>query len=145
MGDSAGSRGSFDWNGIVISVSFLYVHDNGQVFSKSLTLSANTDLKTAIFAADWLLLPEFNAIKSWLDGVTNDTLPNQKAWYVGVWSVKKPLNYVLQEGDRVEFYRPLSDDPMKQRQSKVQIAKKKQAQIDSIPKSKNNKNRINEI
>lgn len=118
----------------VITVSFLYVHTDGQVFAKSLTIPKNTSLKSAILASDWLNLPEFVAIKTWLDDTDEDTTPNQKAWYVGVWSVKKPLNYLLQEGDRVEFYRPLSDDPMKKRQSKVLIAKKKQAQINSIPK-----------
>lgn len=140
MDYSFGGHNGVDWYDTMIGVSFLYVHDDGQVFAKSLPLAQNTDLKTAILATDWLTLPEFSTIKIWLDGIKDDTLPSQKAWYIGVWSVKKPLNYLLQDGDRVEFYRPLSDDPMKKRQSKVSIAKKKQAQIKSMPKPKNGAN-----
>lgn len=129
-----------DWDCTVISVSLLYVHNDGQVFQKSLSLTKNSPLKSAIIASGWLDLPEFNAIKQWLDGVDDNTKPNAKAWYVGVFSVKKSLDYPLQDGDRVEFYRPLTDDPMKKRQSKVQIAKKKQAQLDSMPKANKREN-----
>jgi uncharacterized protein len=30
---------------------------------------------------------------------------------VGVWGKKMPLDYVLQQGDRIELYRPLTVDP----------------------------------
>ena len=136
MGDSFGDCDGDGWNCVVITVSLLYVHNDGQVFQKSLSLTKNSPLKSAILASGWLDLPEFSAIKQWLDGTDEETSPNAKAWYVGVFSVKKPLNYPLQAGDRVEFYRPLADDPMKKRQSKVLIAKKKQARLDSMPKTK---------
>jgi putative ubiquitin-RnfH superfamily antitoxin RatB of RatAB toxin-antitoxin module len=34
---------------------------------------------------------------------------------VGVFSKIQPMNYVLQANDRIEIYRPLTEDPMKKR------------------------------
>lgn len=42
---------------------------------------------------------------------------------VGVFSQKKPLNYVLQENDRIEIYRPLIIDPMEARRLKAEKQK----------------------
>lgn len=113
------------WASVVIFVSFLYVDENAQVYQQTLSLAPNTSLRQAIAQTNWLDLPAFGAIKAWLDDTPDDALPNQRAWYVGVFSLKKPLNYTLKDGDRVEFYRPLPKDPMKQRQTKVLIERKK--------------------
>lgn len=113
------------WAGIVITVSFLYVDSDGQVYTRSLELAPNTPLRQAINQSGLLDLPAFGEIKAWLDDTPDDAIPNQRGWYAGVFSLKKPLNYELKDGDRVEFYRPLPKDPMKQRQTKVLIERKK--------------------
>lgn len=117
------------WASVVIFVSFLYVDSDGKVYTSSLEIAPNTPLRQAINQSGLLDLPAFGAIKAWLDDTPDDALPNQRAWYVGVFSLKKPLNYTLKNGDRVEFYRPLTHDPMKQRQTKVSVERKKQRQL----------------
>jgi putative ubiquitin-RnfH superfamily antitoxin RatB of RatAB toxin-antitoxin module len=42
---------------------------------------------------------------------------------VGVFSQVKPLDYVVNEGDRVEIYRPLIADPKVVRRQKAEAAK----------------------
>lgn len=34
-----------------------------------------------------------------------------QTWKVGIYSQKKPLDTIVQAGDRVEIYRPLARDP----------------------------------
>lgn len=113
----------------MITVDFLYVDDEGQTYRQSLLFDKDICLGDAIDLTGWLDLPKFNPIKIWFDGVDDKTPIDQKAWYVGVFSVKKPLNYLLQDGDRVEFYRPLPDDPMKKRKDGIKNAKKKKARL----------------
>jgi putative ubiquitin-RnfH superfamily antitoxin RatB of RatAB toxin-antitoxin module len=38
---------------------------------------------------------------------------------LGVFSRKKPLEYVLKEGDRIEIYRPLLADPKEIRRKRA--------------------------
>lgn len=143
MAGANGDSGSTCGSVFVIEVAFLYVDEMGQVYHKSLLLAENTPLRQAIIATGWLDLPVFAHIRTWLEGVNDGDLPNQKAWYVGVFSVKKPLDYLVKQGDRVEFYRPLCQDPMKKRQTKVLIAKKKQAQLDSVPRQRRTRQNLN--
>lgn len=75
-------------------------------------------------ASGFLLLPEFSDFKAWFfDNL--DTLVSQKVWYVGIFSQKKPLSASLQDGDRIEIYRPLPFDPMASRKQKVLAKKQK--------------------
>ena len=37
----------------------------------------------------------------------------------GVWGKTRPPHYVLREGDRIEWYRPLRADPKQARRSRV--------------------------
>lgn len=37
----------------------------------------------------------------------------------GVWGKVKPPHYVLRQGDRLEFYRPLKADPKQARRARV--------------------------
>lgn len=43
---------------------------------------------------------------------------------VGIFSQVKPLDYLVQEGDRIEIYRPLIADPKVVRRKKAEDAKK---------------------
>ncbi len=43
---------------------------------------------------------------------------------VGIFSQVKPLNHVVQNGDRIEIYRPLIADPKEVRRKKAEAAKK---------------------
>lgn len=43
---------------------------------------------------------------------------------VGIFSQIKPLTYVVQEGDRIEIYRPLQADPKAVRRMRAEAAKK---------------------
>lgn len=108
-------------------ISVAYVHTDGRSFYQSLDLPDGASVRSALDACGWLALPEFAEFNAWLMGVGADELPNHKAWFVGVFSQKKPLNHSLQNGDRVEIYRPLTADAMNNRQSKVKIAKKQTA------------------
>ena len=38
---------------------------------------------------------------------------------IGVWGKVRPSHYVLRDGDRVEFYRPLKADPKQARRARV--------------------------
>lgn len=46
---------------------------------------------------------------------------------VGVFSQRKPLDYVLEANDRVEIYRPLIIDPKEARRLKAEKQKQKKA------------------
>ena len=37
----------------------------------------------------------------------------------GVWGKVKPPHYILRQGDRLEFYRPLTADPKQARRARV--------------------------
>ena len=38
---------------------------------------------------------------------------------IGVWGKTRPPHYILREGDRIEWYRPLRADPKQARRSRV--------------------------
>ena len=38
---------------------------------------------------------------------------------IGVWGKIRPPHYILREGDRIEWYRPLRADPKQARRSRV--------------------------
>lgn len=81
-------------------------------------VKAGTTLIEAIHQSGVLGVPELSGFDKWLsDNINTD--PNHKAWYVGIYSVKKRLDAILQEGDRVEIYRPLVAEPMARRKVKA--------------------------
>lgn len=104
----------------MITVSVAYVGASGTAFIKALRLTAGSTIAQAIEVSGIFEVvgDELNDFRHWLTTTAPDTTPNHKAWFVGVFSVKKPLNTELQDGDRVEIYRPLTADPMKQRKIK---------------------------
>lgn len=54
---------------------------------------------------------------------------NLQAATLGVFSriEKKPASYIVQEGDRIEIYRPLLIDPKEARKARAEKAKNKRA------------------
>jgi putative ubiquitin-RnfH superfamily antitoxin RatB of RatAB toxin-antitoxin module len=42
---------------------------------------------------------------------------------IGIWGKVKPPHYVLRQGDRLEFYRPLKADPKQARRARVERRK----------------------
>lgn len=46
---------------------------------------------------------------------------------VGIWGRRCPLDQVVEDGDRVEIYRPLSIDPKEGRRLRADLKRKQQA------------------
>lgn len=97
-----------------IAVSLGFVDEDGRQLYRELSVAAGTSIYQLLMANDdlppWLM--------DWCRTHPEDT-PNHTAWFVGIYSQKKPLNTILQDGDRVEIYRPLNLDPMAKRKSKA--------------------------
>lgn len=100
-----------------INISVAYAPSVGVPFYQELMVEAGTTLLGAIHQSGVLSVPELSDFGRWLSD-NADREPNHKAWYVGIYSQKKRLDAILQEGDRVEIYRPLSHDPMARRKAK---------------------------
>jgi len=77
-------------------------------------ISLNVELGTTIEML--LQQPE---VRSKLPALDFNTLD------VGIFSIKKERNYQLQEGDRLELYRPLIIDPKERRRQRAEIARLK--------------------
>lgn len=101
-------------------VSVVYVGVDGAVFAKTLEVGQECTILQVIELSKIVetVGDELSNFHTWLQSTDPSTPPNHKAWFVGVFSLKKPLNYIVQDGDRVEIYRPLVADPMKQRKLK---------------------------
>jgi putative ubiquitin-RnfH superfamily antitoxin RatB of RatAB toxin-antitoxin module len=46
-------------------------------------------------------------------------LHGERAVATGVWGKVRPQHYLLREGDRIEFYRPLQADPKQARRARI--------------------------
>ncbi|MDO4250478.1 MAG: RnfH family protein [Moraxella sp.] len=111
----------------MIAISLAYVSATGATFYQEMSVSVGTSIRAALMLSGWLTGNHhgaFDELNAWLMTTDDQTQPNHKHWYVGVFAQKQPLGYVLTEGDRVEIYRPLALDPMKRRQNKVKIPSK---------------------
>lgn len=117
-----------------MNVVVAYVDTKGKTHLKSLNLETPCTLNYAIYLSGLLdeLGMELAPVKEWLDSTPPDTTPNHKAWFVGIFSQKKPLDHPLKDGDRVEIYRPLTLDPMNSRQNKVKLARKQQNRLNNL-------------
>ena len=82
----------------------------------SMQVADGTTLYEALAQASWL--EQFADLKLWCEQAATMTTPTAKQWRVGIYAQKQPLNYKLQDFDRIEVYRGLSADPMSQRKSK---------------------------
>lgn len=112
---------------MMIDITLAFVDENGQPYYQSLSVPVGTSIRGALQISGWLMLPALAWLNEWLANIDDNDTPVHKSWYLGVFSQKKSLGYVLQTGDRLEIYRPLSVDAMNNRQSKVVIAKKQTA------------------
>lgn len=107
-----------------ITISVAYAPSVGEPFYQEMTVSQGTTLAQAIKQSGVLSLAELGDFDEWLTR-NADATPNHKAWYVGIYSVKKRTDTPLVDGDRVEIYRALSDDPMSRRKAKTKATIKK--------------------
>lgn len=96
-----------------INISIAYADMQRQCYHEYQVPQGST-IYQALEWASWLDLADFG---TWCMVHQHDE-PNHRAWYVGIYSQKKRLDTVLFEGDRIEIYRPLQDDPMTRRKSK---------------------------
>lgn len=122
----------------MIHIEVAYVGMHGQVFLRQLCVPSGCTIFQAIELSEIFLHldKELSDFKAWFYGTLPDTPPNHKAWFVGIFSQKYPLNHPLTQGDRVEIYRPLTLDPMNNRKHKVNHAKKAAARLRSQPQNK---------
>lgn len=88
-----------------INIEVVYASISQQHLLK-LMVDPNTTIEEAIHQSGILTLyPEINLTKN----------------KVGIFSKQQPLNYILQEGDRIEIYRPLTIDPKEARRAKAKM------------------------
>ncbi len=107
----------------VINISLAYAKESKQYYAE-MEVPQGTTIHEALMLSSWLDLPDLSEFRAWCS--SNMTAnPHHKAWYVGIYSQKKRLDTMLSEGDRIEIYRPLSDDPMARRKSKSKVRLKK--------------------
>lgn len=107
----------------VINISLAYSERDKQYYEE-MKLPQGVTIHEALVLSGWLDLPHLSEFRAWCMNNMN-TDPEHRAWHVGIYSQKKRLDTVLLEGDRIEIYRPLSDDPMARRKSKSKVRLKK--------------------
>lgn len=89
-----------------ISVTLAYSPAPREVVEKVLVLPANSQVQDALLSVSvFANLAEF----------TTD-----EKYALGIWGKKTTLNHVLQDGDRLELYRPLKVDPKVARRERFQ-------------------------
>lgn len=99
-----------------LKIALAFVLSDGQQVYQEFEVAKGSTIFEILMGLDQLdnQMPGF---RQWC--ITNqDAKPNHKAWYVGIYSQKKPLKTQLSDGDRIEIYRPLSLDPMAKRKIK---------------------------
>ena len=107
----------------MICVSVAYVSPQMHYYQE-LWVSQGSTIYDVIQLCGCLDVPELLWFGQWCqDNHKQD--PNHRAWHVGIYSVKKCLDTLLQDGDRIEIYRALSYDPMTRRKSKSTAGVKK--------------------
>lgn len=108
-----------------INIAVVYAGQDTQKYAEY-QVEQGTTILQALQDGGWLAMPELAEFGQWCqDNQHSD--PNHRAWYVGVYSVKKRLDESLKDGDRIEIYRSLSADPMSQRQAKSKLKAKQKA------------------
>ncbi|AGF49043.1 RnfH family protein [Candidatus Kinetoplastidibacterium galati] len=93
-----------------MSVSICYIGNDGKYFLKNLTVHTGCTINEAI------VLSKFSDYFLDVDYYQNN---------VGIFGKIKPIETVLSDGDRVEIYRSLLNDPKKSRRIKSIIQRKK--------------------
>lgn len=117
----------------MINISLAYApspnHEEAQIdpdYLKQQYIEIEVPLGTTIYQAIESLgwLQRYSELYNWCEQIKSgnnnlSTKPNSRQWYVGVYSQKKPLDYILKNNDRVEIYRSLISDPMKRRKKRA--------------------------
>lgn len=98
-------------------VALAYVAKEGHQMYDEISVAAGTTIAQAIKMSGWLDAPLLQDFALWY-AQNQHTQPNHKSWYVGIYSQKKSLDTPLCDGDRIEIYRALNDDPMAKRKQK---------------------------
>lgn len=91
----------------MVKIELVYVGEDGEVFQQTLALKQGTTLGQA--------LGESSLVQ---------THPDTKTMPVGIYGKPMPLETILQEGDRVEIYRPLASDPKEKRRKLARSRKR---------------------
>ncbi len=106
----------------MINISLAYALDDSKQDYQELQVVNNTNIYQALQMAGWL--DKYEDLAIWCEQIKNSeqslaTKPNARLWRVGIYSQKKPLNYILQANDRIEIYRPLKFEPMSRRKKRA--------------------------
>ncbi len=101
----------------MISISLAYALDDNKQDYQELQIADNSTIYQALQFAGWL--EKYENLATWCDEHLLVTKPNNRLWRVGIYSQKKPLNYILQANDRIEIYRPLKIEPMSRRKKRA--------------------------
>lgn len=105
-----------------IAVSIVYASSSAQHYQE-LQVACDSTIADVIEQSGYLSFVDLAWFVDWYHA-NQDSDPNHKAWYVGIYSVKKRLDTIVQADDRIEIYRPLIYDPMTRRKSKSKPIKK---------------------
>lgn len=108
----------------MMTIALVYAHDDGTQKYAELNVPTNTSIIKALELSGWLEMSELADFAHWCRQ-NHDQNPVHRAWFVGVYSEKKRLDYMLNDGDRIEIYRPLTADPMSRRKAKTKKKVKK--------------------
>lgn len=100
----------------MITVSIAYVSDQAQYYQE-LQVAKDSRICDVINQSGYLSLPDLSWFVDWYHA-NQYSKPNHKAWYIGIYGVKQPLDALVCDGERIEIYRPLSCEPMARRKRK---------------------------
>lgn len=100
----------------VLKVAIVYA-DRDQQYYQELQVPQGSSIAQVIAQSGYLQLAALSWFVPWYNA-HQDSSPNHRAWHVGIYSVKKRLDTIVQDNDRIEIYRPLIYDPMTRRKSK---------------------------
>ncbi len=106
----------------MINISLAYALNEDKQDYQELQVANNTTIYQALQLAGWL--DKYEELARWCEQIKTGeqslaTKPNARLWRVGIYSQKKPLNYILQANDRIEIYRPLRFEPMSRRKKRA--------------------------
>lgn len=101
----------------LMTVHLAYMDKDVQ-WHETLQVPIASTILEVLESSGWLWRDELMDFRAWIDEVKGTNIPTHKAWYVGVYAQKQPINYILEPNDRVEIYRPLTIDPMAKRKAK---------------------------
>ncbi len=106
----------------MINISLAYALDDKTQDYQELQVANDSTIYQTLQIAGWL--DKYEELATWCEQIKKSeqalaTKPNARLWRVGVYSQKKPLNYILQANDRIEIYRPLKFEPMSRRKKRA--------------------------